>query len=156
MTLETILALFDRLWQFGSWFWRSHRFGARVEIELGWEYPFVINLDGPDKRRRAVTVKVTAPKAEEFVIANGKVQARKAKGSWTDVSDFGYSDVVVEANRQWHGRLFGESLANEVKAALGQERRCLLRLVLQDHHGSKITSKPLDVVLSELLRAEWL
>jgi|ERR1041385_1449544 hypothetical protein len=153
--METILAVLDRLWQLVSSLWRSHRYGARVELELGWAHSIVINLDGPDKRWRAVNVTVTAPKTEEYVIASGKVQAKKAQGSWVNVSDFGYADVVVEANRQWHGRIFGESLVKDLKAAVGSDSACRVRLVLHDHHGAKITSKPLDVALSDLLRVEW-
>ena len=115
----------------------------------------MIDLYGPNKKWRAITVTVTAPKGEESVIASGVVQTKNAKGRWTDVSELDYGPVVVEANRQWQGFVSGQSLVEKLKAALGPVSACQLRLIPQDHHESKVKSKPLEVSVSELLREDW-
>jgi hypothetical protein len=155
--LETVVALFDRLWQFGASFWRLHRFRAHVRIALDWDYSIVIALYGPTKRWRAISVIVTASKTEEFVIAKGTVEAKDPRGRWvsiTDLEDALSFPIVVDANRQWQGTLSGSPLAEKLKAELGPVGTCRMRLILHDHHGSKLKSKPLEVMMSELRREE--
>jgi len=151
------LGIGDRLFAFASSLWRRHRFRAKVEIDLGWDHLPILSLDGNDPRWRAITIEVTAPKADEFVIAKGTAQAKGKSGSWAPVcklADLLDLPIVVQANRQWHGSISGNSLVTEVKAALPTLEALRLRLILEDHHGSKVRSNLLAVSLEELVREE--
>lgn len=152
-----ILGIGDRLLAFATSLWRRHRFGARVRLDLGWDHLPILSLNGDDPRWRAIAIEVTAPKADEFVIAKGSMEARAARGSWVAVCTLDEVlslPIVVESNRQWHGSISGKSLATKLNAKLGSPQSLKLRLTLEDHHGSKIRSEPIAVTMQELVREE--
>lgn len=147
-----VLSVLDKVWQLA----RARKFRARVEGELGWDHSLIINLDGPNKKWRSLAFKVTASKTEEFVIAKGKIEARSTD-RWVEFVDLASElslPITVDANRQWEGSIGGSTLVRALKASLGAVQTYQLRVVVEDNHGSKLRTNPIDATERELLREE--
>jgi hypothetical protein len=137
--------------------WRKHRFGTRASLALDWEAQ-IIFIGGPNTRWRALGVKVTASKDEEFIVASGHLQARRTgRRRWSDswaLAEFLHLPIEIARNREWSGRISGGSVADKLTTSFASHDQIDVRLVLTDLHRAKVISEPLTVTLAELRHEE--
>lgn len=140
----------------GERVWQKLRYPPRIEIGLDWEVAPVTTLAGPLKLYRMVSVEIIASKGEEFVVAEGKIEARAtASDDWVRVGTLHLSyelPIDVERNRAWSGQLEGASVAAWIEAAMEPPTPVELRVTAQDHHGTTVESNTLETSVEELRR----
>lgn len=151
--LGTVVPLLQKVW-------RRVRFGPRIRIELDWTYLPIYFPDAANPRWRAIAVIVTAGKDEEFVVAAGAVQVRTAgSGQWQDLNDLSRSlrsPAEVPKNRERAFRISGKTVGEEIRQRFGFVSPLELRVIVHDHHWTRLVSDPLKVDLNELEREELL
>lgn len=136
--------------------WRRIRYGTKAELEVDWQGLPISFVDDPQRPYwRSLSLSVTAPKDEEFVIASGMVQVRPmGTRRWRDAFELRALlslPVAVEKNRQWKQTLPGESVAKKLPGEVGAES-FEIRVTLQDHHRVKTVTGPVTITRAELLQ----
>lgn len=138
--------------------WRKIRYGPRVQLSLDWQGLPIITLDRPNPFWRAVKISLIAAKDEEFVIAGGNLEVREVgKRQWlaaADMKSLLQTPIAVEKNREWTQLIAGESIVKHFPPeASGSSVE--VRIILQDHHRTKVVSDPLATSVDELLRKSY-
>jgi len=136
------------------------RFGPRIRIGLGWTYLPIFFADAEIPRWRAIEVIVTAGKDEKFVVAGGAVQA-KTTGSnrWQDIGDLERwlrLPAEVPRNRARAFTISGKTVGEEIRRRFSSVSSLELRVIVHDHHRTRVVSDPIEVDLNELEREELL
>ncbi len=158
MDLSSFVRPLQWVFELASKQWQQRRYGARVEIDLVWDLPVIIRIDDANPTWRAIRVVVTASKSDEFLVARGVIQAQSlADRRWFDaaqLSDFAALPVEVARNRQWQEEISGPALVQRLRGQMSHGSRLFIRVVVCDHHGSKLRSNRLETTLQELAREE--
>ena len=142
----------------GRSMWRRFRYGSRLSLALSWEGPLIYVLGERTKRWRAVELQVTASKDEEFIVAKGLLEGRKAGcGKWTSIESLEnllHLPIQVEKNRQSKVMIAGSSVAAKLEGIFTKDDQIKIRIIAEDYHHSQTRSDVLVVTLAELLREE--
>lgn len=139
--------------------WRNFRYGSRLCLSLSWEGPGIYFLGKQIKQWRAIELKITASKDEEFVIAKGSLEGRKFGSSkWKAIDNLEehiHFPIQVEKNRQSKEQIMGSSIAARLEDMFTKDEQIQIRFIGEDYHGSQTKSDVLVVTIPELLRVEF-
>jgi hypothetical protein len=138
--------------------WQRVRFGARLEISLGWRPPLVYRVGGTAVFDRSVLLAIVSSKQSEFVLASGKIEAMSlADREWIEVCQLSKAltlPVVVPPNRRWMRQLSGRSLASNMTTKIGCDSRIFLRATVEDLHRTELRSRLIECSIGELERQD--
>lgn len=136
--------------------WRRFRYGPRLVIELDWRGTGIHFVGGTNTLWRAILLRLTASKDEEFAVASGVVEARPAGArKWTAVGqlrEFIPLPARVQPNREWEQRIDGPSVVKRLPPHLAAGELLELRVVAHDYHRGRVVSGVLTVTVAELQR----
>lgn len=139
--------------------WRKFRYGFRLSLSLSWEGPGSYVHGKQIKQWRAIELKITASKDEEFVIAKGSLEGRKMGSSkWKaidNLEDHIHFPIQVEKNRQTTELVSGSPIAAKLQDIFAKDEQIEIRFIGDDYYGSQAKSDVLVVTIPELLQVEF-
>jgi hypothetical protein len=156
MEVSAGLGILRSFFEPARWIWRKLRFGPRVELELTWKMPPIWFIGSPIDKSMGIQITVTAPKHEEYVVANGAFQIQR-RWRWEQIcliDEMVSLPWVIAANRSGSHTVSGSSIANWIANTVGESETARVRVSLADYHRHRVNSEPLTVNLAELRREE--